>query len=61
VADAVAALAHEKRLVVVLHYWLDLALDEIAGLLGVPLGTVASRLARAKAELRTVLEGEHVV
>lgn len=61
VADAVAALDPDKRLVVVLHYWLDLALDEVAGLLGAPLGTVASRLARAKAELRTVLEEEHVV
>lgn len=61
VTDAVAALATEKRLVVVLHYWLDLPLEEIAGVLGVPFGTVASRLARAKAELRTVLEEEHVV
>lgn len=34
VADAVAGLGTAKRLVVVLHYWLDLPLDEIAGVLG---------------------------
>ena len=60
VADAVAALGAGKRIVVVLHYWLDLPLEEIAGVLGLPVGTVASRLARAKEELRTVLEENHV-
>ena len=61
VADAVAALGAAKRVVVVLHYWLDLPLEEIAGVLGLPIGTVASRLARAKEELRLVLEEDRVV
>jgi RNA polymerase sigma-70 factor (ECF subfamily) len=61
VADAVAGLGAAKRTVVVLRYWLDLPLDEIAGVLGLPLGTVASRLNRALAELRTVLEQDRVV
>lgn len=61
VSDAVAALGAGKRVVVVLHYWLDLPIDEIAGVLGLPVGTVASRLARAKTELRSVLEGQRVV
>jgi len=61
VADAVAALGAAKRVVVVLHYWLDLPLEEIAGVLGLPIGTVASRLARAREELRSVLEEERVV
>jgi RNA polymerase sigma-70 factor, ECF subfamily len=61
VTDAVAALGEAKRLVVVLHYWLDLPLEEVAGALGLPVGTVASRLARARAELRVVLEEQHVV
>jgi len=61
VTDAVAALGAAKRIVIVLHYWLDLPLEEIAGVLGLPIGTVASRLARAKADLRAVLEEEHVL
>ena len=62
VADAVAALGAAKRAVVVLHYWLDLPLEEIAGVLGLPVGTVASRLSRALAELRVALgEEKHVL
>ena len=61
VTEAVAGLSEKKRIVVVLHYWLDLPLEEIAGVLGLPVGTVASRLARAKTELLAVLEREHVV
>jgi RNA polymerase sigma-70 factor (ECF subfamily) len=61
VSDAVAALGIGKRIVIVLHYWLDLPLDEIAGVLGLPVGTVASRLARAKTELRAALEEQRVV
>ncbi|HWQ22816.1 MAG TPA: RNA polymerase sigma factor [Gaiellaceae bacterium] len=60
IADAVAALGTAKRVVVVLHYWLDLPLEEIAGVLGLPVGTVASRLARARDELRAVLEENRV-
>ena len=60
-AAAVACLGARKRVVVVLHYWLDLPLDEIAGVLGLPVGTVASRLSRALEELRLALEGERVV
>jgi len=61
IADAVAALGPGKRVVVVLHYWLDLPIEEIAGVLGLPVGTVASRLGRAKAELRAVLERDRVL
>jgi RNA polymerase sigma-70 factor (ECF subfamily) len=57
---AVRALAPSRRVVVVLHYWLDLPVDEIAALLNVPYGTAASRLSRALADLRATLEREHV-
>ena len=60
VADAVAALGPKKRLVVVLRYWLDFPLEEIAELLQIPVGTVASRLNRAHEELRGRLEEDVV-
>jgi RNA polymerase sigma-70 factor (ECF subfamily) len=53
--EALRALAPSRRLVIVLHYWLDLSIDEISALLDVPFGTVASRLSRARAELREAL------
>jgi RNA polymerase sigma-70 factor, ECF subfamily len=58
VAQAVAALEPEKRLVVVLHYWLDHGVREIAELLDLPVGTVTSRLTRARNELRGRLADE---
>jgi RNA polymerase sigma-70 factor (ECF subfamily) len=57
---AVARLSPDRRLVVVMRYWLDLAPGEIAEHLGVPEGTVNSRLARALAELRSFLEVDDV-
>jgi RNA polymerase sigma-70 factor (ECF subfamily) len=59
--DAVRSLAPARRLVLVLHYWVDLSLDEIAALLDVPFGTVASRLSRARADVRRALEEANVV
>lgn len=61
VVAAVASLDEAKRLVVVLRYWVDLPLDEISGVLGLPVGTVASRLSRALEELRHTIAGEHVL
>jgi RNA polymerase sigma factor (sigma-70 family) len=58
--EAVRSLQPARRVVIVLHYWLDLRVDEIAARLGVPYGTVASRLSRGLADLRTALE-EHRV
>jgi RNA polymerase sigma-70 factor, ECF subfamily len=45
----------DQRLVVVLHYYLDLPLPEVASLLGVPLGTAKSRLHRGLAVLRRTI------
>jgi RNA polymerase sigma-70 factor (ECF subfamily) len=55
--DALATLPRAYREVVVLHYLADLPVDEIAGLLEVPVGTVKSRLSRARAALATRLDG----
>ncbi|HYN97086.1 MAG TPA: RNA polymerase sigma factor, partial [Pilimelia sp.] len=49
--DALATLAEPYRQVVVLHYFADLPVEEIAGVLDVPTGTVKSRLSRARAAL----------
>ena len=48
---ALAALPHEHRVAVVLRDVADLDYDEIAAILGVPLGTVKSRIARGRMRL----------
>jgi RNA polymerase sigma factor (sigma-70 family) len=55
---AIAALGDGHRAVVVLHYLADLPLDEIASLLDIPMGTVKSRLSRARAVLAAALHTE---
>ena len=45
----------EHRAVVVLHYYLGLPLGEIAEILGIPYGTVGSRLHYALQRMRTTL------
>jgi RNA polymerase sigma-70 factor (ECF subfamily) len=45
-------LAPEHREVLVLHYYLDLPLDEVAAVAGIPIGTVKSRINRAIAAMR---------
>jgi RNA polymerase sigma-70 factor (ECF subfamily) len=49
---ALRGLEPELRAIVVLHYYLELTLPETAHALGVPVGTVKSRLHRALAALR---------
>jgi RNA polymerase sigma-70 factor (ECF subfamily) len=51
-------LSIDHRAVVVLHHYLDLPLDEVADLLGVPVGTVRSRLQHAMRGLRAALEAD---
>ena len=52
VAEAVAALPGPERDALVLHVWEELPYEEVAAALGVPVGTVRSRLHRARARLR---------
>jgi RNA polymerase sigma-70 factor, ECF subfamily len=51
----VASLPVDERAVVVLHYWADLTLEDVAGRLGWRTGTVKSRLHRALEELRALM------
>jgi RNA polymerase sigma factor (sigma-70 family) len=56
-AWALAALNQHQRDALLLHAWEGLTHGEIASSLGVPEGTVASRIARARRHLRQVLDG----
>jgi RNA polymerase sigma factor (sigma-70 family) len=57
---AIRRLNHDQRLAIVLHFYLDLPLEEVAAITGVPLGTVKSRLHRAVGQLRPQLEAREV-
>jgi RNA polymerase sigma-70 factor (ECF subfamily) len=58
VAAALATLPRRQRQVVVLHYLLDVPVEEVARQLSVPVGTVKSRLARARSALAAQLDVE---
>lgn len=51
-AEALAALSKADRDVLLLHAWGDLSHAEIAAALGIPAGTVRSRLSRARQAVR---------
>jgi RNA polymerase sigma-70 factor (ECF subfamily) len=57
-AGALASLSPEQRVVVVLRFWADLSTDAIAERLGVPSGTVRSRLHYALDALRSQMAKE---
>jgi len=57
VARALGTLPVAQRAVVVLHHGLDLPVEEVGRTLGVPTGTVKSRLARARERLAPLLDG----
>ena len=56
--EALAGLDPDRRAVVVMHYYLGMPLPDVAAALGVPVGTVKSRLHRSLALMRIVVEGE---
>jgi RNA polymerase sigma-70 factor (ECF subfamily) len=51
----------DERVVVVLHYWADLPVEAIATRIGAPIGTVKSRLHRARGILRRRMDQERGV
>jgi RNA polymerase sigma-70 factor (ECF subfamily) len=53
-----ARLSAEQRAVVVLVYYLDLPLGDAAKTIGIPLGTMKSRLNRATQALRAAIEAD---
>ena len=56
---AIAALDVDHRIVVVMRYWQDRTVDDIAARLGIPSGTVKSRLHHALKAIRADLESNH--
>ena len=56
VTEALRSLPVAQRKVVVLHHLLDMPVERVAAELGVPVGTVKSRLARARGALAAQLE-----
>ena len=56
VRDSIEALDHDMRTALVLRDINGMTYDEIAGILGVPLGTVKSRIARARAQVQESLQ-----
>jgi RNA polymerase sigma-70 factor, ECF subfamily len=57
VAGAIGALPEAERQVLLLFAWEELSYDEIAQALGVPVGTVRSRLSRGRARLGALTRG----
>ena len=55
---AFTQLTAQERSVIVLHYYLDLSLSDAADSLGIPLGTMKSRLNRATRALRAAIESQ---
>jgi len=55
---ALARLSEDQRSVLLLVSVEDLSYAEAAGVLGVPVGTVMSRLSRARAALRKLMDGQ---
>jgi RNA polymerase sigma-70 factor (ECF subfamily) len=48
----------DQRSLIVLYYYLDLSLAEVAAAVGIPAGTAKSRLARARETLRAALDAD---
>jgi RNA polymerase sigma-70 factor (ECF subfamily) len=53
--ELLSSLDRDQRDVLLLYAWEELSYEEISTALGVPVGTVRSRLARARARLRSLL------
>ena len=54
---ALLRLPRRRRAVLVLRFWVDLSVDQVAEILGCPIGTVKSQTARGLADLRRQLDG----
>jgi RNA polymerase sigma-70 factor (ECF subfamily) len=53
-----ARLAPDQRALIVLHYYLGLPMHETSEILGIPVGTVKSRLFRTTQQMRAAIEAD---
>ena len=51
-------LSPEQRALIVLHFYLGLPMQETAEIVGLPIGTVKSRLSRATQQMRAALDAD---
>jgi RNA polymerase sigma-70 factor, ECF subfamily len=58
VDEALSHLDPEWRAIVVMHYFLGMPLPDVAGTLGIPLGTAKSRLHRSLIAMRGAIEAD---
>ncbi|MCW3489440.1 RNA polymerase sigma factor [Dethiobacter alkaliphilus] len=58
VSELLYRLDNDSRAILILHYFEDLPINEIARILDIKEGTVKSRLHRARVKLRTLLDAE---
>ena len=56
--EAIDALPHKLRLAVILYYFQDMDIGATGRILGIPEGTVKSRLSKARKRLKEVLDHE---
>jgi RNA polymerase sigma factor (sigma-70 family) len=57
-SELARAAVERERAIVVLHYFLGMPLTEVAASLGIPVGTVKSRLHRALGEMRIAIAAD---
>jgi RNA polymerase sigma factor (sigma-70 family) len=57
--EILAGMADRDREVLQLFVWAEMSYAEVAQALGIPVGTVRSRLNRARRQLRVLLEDDH--
>jgi RNA polymerase sigma-70 factor (ECF subfamily) len=58
--ELIRELPLDQRTVIVLRYFFDYPIEGIAQIVGVPVGTIQSRIHRALAKLKTALEATNV-
>ena len=56
--EAINGLPEKLRVVVILYYFEDMDINAVADILNIPLGTVKSRLFKARSKLKEVLADE---